>query len=222
MEEKELTSQQIAQKKWREKNRERIREYQRKYYQENKERLRELNCKYSSTWYEKNREKHREYQRKLYYKNKEKFRESARKWRKNNPDKWTKLCNEARKRKSDERKRNGEPYTWDYGKKREEKVARYNYRKLKSSLNLRRCEIGITLKRTKEGIIQIQYGINNHFKTLYHGYIEKTKQYLMWTLDKEGNKEFINNEEHLKEILQFIKDIEIVESEKEKWEKKQQ
>lgn len=76
-------------KRWRERNKERIAEYQRQYRKEHPEKCKistEKNREYSRRYRETHREKIREYSRKWYAENKDKVYESKRKWRLANPD----------------------------------------------------------------------------------------------------------------------------------------
>ena len=69
------------------KNKERKKEYNRKWYQKNKERIRKCHRRYSQKWYKdmskKNKEKKRELAREHYRKNKEKAKEYSKKYSKN-------------------------------------------------------------------------------------------------------------------------------------------
>jgi len=70
-------------KKYREENKEYLREYNRKYYQENKEKRNG----YTKKWQKNNKEKVKETQRKYNENNKEKIRERQRKYYQKNKDK---------------------------------------------------------------------------------------------------------------------------------------
>ena len=90
--------------KYTEENKEKLREWRKKYTEENKEKIREYNVKYRK----ENKEKFREYFVKYTEENKEKFRELKKKYTEENKEKlreWRKKYNEENKEKLREKNR---------------------------------------------------------------------------------------------------------------------
>lgn len=93
------------QKRYREKNKERIKEYQKKYYAKNKEKLDER----SKQWHRDNPDYKKEY----YQKNKELVDARNKEWQKKNKKRYIELCNESRKRRVERMRAEGIKNAWD-------------------------------------------------------------------------------------------------------------
>jgi len=102
---KETTAQ--RNKQWREKNRDKYKEYNKKYYSKNKERIKS-NYK---LWYSKNKEDIKEYKSEWYIKNRDKYLKKFKEYRKTLKWKLINRCGSANYREKQNKIRYGELFT---------------------------------------------------------------------------------------------------------------
>lgn len=65
------------------------------------------------------------------------------------------------------------------------------------------------IRRLDNGILQIKRNNDNEFKTLYHSFNVKNKEYILYTYDDKQEKEIIYDKDKIKQILEYIKGINI-------------
>lgn len=63
--------------------------------------------------------------------------------------------------------------------------------------------------RDENGIIKVKINNDDEFRTLYHAVNVKNKEYLLYYLDNKGEKIYIYDKEKIRQILDFIKGIEL-------------
>ena len=63
--------------------------------------------------------------------------------------------------------------------------------------------------RDENGIIKVKINNEDEFRTLYHSVNVKNKEYLLYYLDNKGEKTYIYDKEKIRQILDFIKGIEL-------------
>lgn len=107
------------QRKWKNKNKEKVRKYQSEYYQKNKEKYREYARRYQAEHKEEIAEKNRIWRQnnkdklhKKYIENKDKIYAQQKEYIKRNRKKVTKMVDDYRKRKAEEFKAQGQMYCY--------------------------------------------------------------------------------------------------------------
>lgn len=65
------------------------------------------------------------------------------------------------------------------------------------------------IRRLENGTIQVKMSSDNEFKTLYHAFNFKNKEYILYTYDDKNEKRIIYDKEKIEKILEYIKGIDI-------------
>ena len=67
----------------------------------------------------------------------------------------------------------------------------------------------MNIRRLEDDTIQVKMSYDNEFKTLYHAFDFKNKEYILYTYDEKNEKNIIYDKDKIEKILEYIKGIDI-------------